>query len=227
MKSLIIRIIAWIIAWRIKRNMKKAGFGVGKLGKERTILVFEDLINKELSRPSTKDISNIDDKVKILMSKLNISNTEDEPGKIEDDTYVLDEQDKRICKIFRVGEVPEVNKETIRRYKEYLKNNIDYPCYVSGVEDVGCFSWEEPYVLGFGNVDEYKELKKVRASYTDMYEIIRFDDKVGVESGVIAMAKRLLDGKIFRLPLSDLESGDDQSKNYQLIKDYSMWFENN
>jgi hypothetical protein len=70
----------------------------------------------------------------------------------------FDEQERRIARILGEGEVPEVNNKTLRTYLAYLKKNLEFPCYLTGIED---FSWEERYVFGYGSKAQYEELKKV------------------------------------------------------------------
>ena len=62
----------------------------------------------------------------------------------------LDKQDQRIVDIFGVKEVPDVTTETIARYLAYLKQHLTFPCQLTGIEDLGCFSWEEYYTLDLG-----------------------------------------------------------------------------
>ena len=135
----------------------------------------------------------------------------------------IDEQEKRITRIFGKDEIPEVNNEILRKYLAYLKKNLVFPCYLTGTED---FPWEERYVFGYGSKEKYEELKKTRPSYTDTFESLSFDDEVDRGYGILTNVKRVSDKRRFALPLADLESTDKQSKNYQLLEDYSFWFVN-
>jgi hypothetical protein len=45
--------------------------------------------------------------------------------------------------------------------------------------------------------------------------------------GILANVKWKGDNKYFTLPLADLQDKDEQSKNSQLLDDYSVWFVNN
>ena len=135
----------------------------------------------------------------------------------------LDEQDKRIEQIlgrFDVG----VSKKTCLKYMDYLKQNIEFPCQLTGIED---FSWEEYYVFGPGNQKKYEKLKRKQASYTDTFNLISFESDVNKNSDILVHVERLSDKKKFLLSLAELESTDEQSKNYQLLDDYSVWFVNN
>jgi hypothetical protein len=55
----------------------------------------------------------------------------------------LDKQDQRIANIFGTKDVPDVTDETLEMYLDYLKQNLEMPCLVTGIEDMGCFAWEE------------------------------------------------------------------------------------
>jgi hypothetical protein len=87
------------------------------------------------------------------------------------------------------------------------------------------FPWEEHYVFGFGSKAEYERLKKTQPSYTDTFELLSLDE-IDEDYGILAHVKRVSDKKEFTLPLADLESTDEGTRNYQLLDDYSYWFVN-
>ncbi|MEZ5584007.1 MAG: calcium-binding protein [Candidatus Competibacteraceae bacterium] len=124
---------------------------------------------------------------------------------------------------FLEGKVPEVNDNTLRTYRAYLKNNLEIPCFLTGIED---FSWEERYVFGYGSKIEYEKLKKTRASYTDTFKLLDLDNEIDEGYGILANVRRVSDKRKFDLPLADLKTTDEQSKNYQLLDDFSVWFVN-
>lgn len=134
----------------------------------------------------------------------------------------LDKQERRMARILGSKSVPSVNKKTLKTYRDHLKGNLKFPCYLTGIED---FPWEERYVFGFGSKAEYKELKKTQPSYTDTFELLGLDE-IDVDDGILADVKRVSDKKVFTLPLADLEATEEESKNYQLLHDYSVWFVN-
>ena len=110
----------------------------------------------------------------------------------------------------------------------HLRANLVLPCEVTGTED---FRWEEPYVFGGWSGKEYKRLKKTRPSYTDRYQLVSIDLELRSEwmlfhEDIAARVRRVSDGKPFVLGLAELESTDKQSPNYQLLRDYSIWFVN-
>jgi hypothetical protein len=135
-----------------------------------------------------------------------------------------EKQEKRIIAILGTKKL-DVTRETLSTYLKYLKNHVEIPCQLTGIED---FQWEEAYVFGFGSKREYQELKKTQPSYKDKFNLIDFIDDINDEyDGIFVNLQRLSDKKQFILPLADLKSMDKKSKNYQLLDDYSVWFVNN
>ena len=133
-------------------------------------------------------------------------------------------QEKRTADILGTKKL-DVTRKTLSTYLKYLKNHVEIPCQLTGIED---FEWEEAYVFGFGSKKEYEELKKTQPSYTDKFNLIDFIDDIDDEyDGIFVNVQRLSDKKEFILPLADLKSTDKKSKNYQLLDDYSVWFVNN
>ncbi|MEG4231896.1 calcium-binding protein [Microcoleus sp. Pol11C3] len=107
------------------------------------------------------------------------------------------------------------------KYLDYLKQNIQLPCHVTGIEE---FEWEEEYTMGSGSKKEYARLKKTQPSYTDRFTINRLEDLVLQEEGIFVEVQRVSDRQKFMLPLSELESVDVISRNNQLLDDYAVWF---
>ena len=135
-----------------------------------------------------------------------------------------EKQEKRIIVILGTKKL-DVTRKTLSTYLKYLKNHVEIPCQLTGIED---FEWEEAYVFGFGSKREYEKLKKTQPSYTDKFNLIDFIDDIDDEyDGIFVNVQRLSDKKQFILPLADLKSTDRKSKNYQLLDDYSVWFVNN
>jgi hypothetical protein len=133
-------------------------------------------------------------------------------------------QEKRTADILGTKKL-DVTRKTLNTYLKYLKNHVEIPCQLTGIED---FEWEEAYVFGFGSKREYEELKKTQPSYTDKFNLIDFIDDIDDEyDSIFVNVQRLSDKKQFILPLADLKSTDKKSKNYQLLDDYSVWFVNN
>ena len=136
----------------------------------------------------------------------------------------IKKQEERIESVFP-SDLKDISKrmETIEIYKNYLEKNLTFPIKLTGIED---FEWEEFYLLGPGDEQEYEELKKKRPSYTDTFNMIRIDEYYDEDYGLFAKVTRISDKKRFQIPLSELEAIDKKSNNYQLLDDYSVWFVN-
>ncbi len=111
----------------------------------------------------------------------------------------------------------------------HLQANLKLPCKVTGIED---FQWEEPYVIGGWSQSEYRRLKKSQPSYTDRYELLSIGRGEWSEwmmfgtQDIAAHVRRIKDGKEFVLGLTELKPTDRHSAEYQLLRDYEIWFVN-
>ena len=141
----------------------------------------------------------------------------------------INAQDKRIIAV--IGEYGDLEFDEARSlFYQHLKTNLLLPCEVAGMED---FRWEEMYVFGHGDQEEYKQLKKTQPSYSDKYELLGIDREL--QSGwilfgsadIAARVERISDGKEFLLGLSELKAIDKKSSNYQILDDFSVWLVNN
>jgi hypothetical protein len=133
-----------------------------------------------------------------------------------------EKQEQRITAILGKDNL-EVNLESLTLYREHLRKNLDTPCTMTGIED---FPWEERYVFGFGNQAEYEALKKKQPSYTDTFELKRFEDLIDVDHGILIKVKRVIDNQRFILDLASLKAIDEKSNNFMLLDDYCVWFVN-
>lgn len=146
----------------------------------------------------------------------------------------VDDQYKRIYKVLAVevgedeedDEVASVSDENLEKYLAYLKRETVFPVTVTGIEDMGCFRWEERYIFGAGNQTEYENLKKKNPSFTDTYELLGFNEDFDEDEGLYAEVQRISDRKKFTLPLADLKTVEKNSKNSQLLHDYAVWYAN-
>ncbi|KKM66592.1 hypothetical protein LCGC14_1479640 [marine sediment metagenome] len=138
-------------------------------------------------------------------------------------------QGPRIEAILGDDEEMDLDEEAGVFYK-HLKANLRLPCEVTGIED---FRWEEPYVLGVWDEQEYERLKKTQPSYSDRFELIEIAQgeysewMLFSEDDIAAHVRRTSDGREFCLGLAELEATDEKSPNYRLIHDYCVWFVNN
>ena len=138
-----------------------------------------------------------------------------------------DEQSERIKAVFNVSEIPDVTGSTLRQYFEHLKANLTCPCMLTGIESIGYFNWEERFEFGYGSKDEYQRLRRQRGSYKDQYELRTLEDATEDEHwDVLVKVERIPNRKRFTIPLSELEAVDEDSDEYQLLNDYSVWFVN-
>jgi len=135
----------------------------------------------------------------------------------------MDDQDKRIASIFDMDEIPEVSDETLRTYLQYIRDNVDTTCEITGIED---FKWEEYYIIGPGSKKEHEKLRKTRPSFMDTYKIIGFDDEPDDDYGILVNLRRISDKKKFTLPLAELKVTDKKHPSYQILDDFSVWFVN-
>ena len=121
-------------------------------------------------------------------------------------------------------------EDCVERFYEHLRKALQLPCEVTGIED---FDWEEYYVLGPGDPEEYEKLRRDQPSYRDLFLLL------GIEQGIIsewmlfpgedlaAQVRRQSDGREFCLGLAELKAVDKRSGNYQLLDDYAVWLVNN
>ena len=135
----------------------------------------------------------------------------------------MDDQDERIASIFYTDEVPKVTDDALKTYLQYIKDNLDDACEITGIED---FEWEEYYIVGPGSKKEHEKLRKTRPSFMDRYKIIAFDNEPDEDYGILVNLRRISDGKKFTLPLADLKATDKKNPSYQMLDDYSVWFVN-
>lgn len=132
----------------------------------------------------------------------------------------MDAYHKRISEI--LGDDTARTMRNSERYREYLLKHLALPILATGTED---FPWEEPYVLGGWDEDEYEELKKSNPSYTDTFEIKALAAPNEYED-IVAQVHRRPDGKQFEIGLSWLSSEDEDSAAHTLLEDYGIWHTN-
>lgn len=140
----------------------------------------------------------------------------------------FDERMKRWNAI--LGEAAEgPQEEALDVFFKHLKANLQLPCEVTGIED---FRWEERYVLGGWDPQEYKQLKKTQPSYTDKYELLgitrdEWSEWILFSEDIVAHVRRKSDGKEFYLGLAELRVTNRKSPNFRLLDDYAVWLVNN
>jgi hypothetical protein len=137
-----------------------------------------------------------------------------------------EQQDQRLVDIFGTQTVPTVTAETLAIYLAYLKQHLEFPCQLTGIESRGCFAWEASYIFGRRRPKEYAQRKQHQPSYTDTYTCLRFEEEYDPYDGLAVKVKRVSDGKRFVLPLAHLKATEKPSNNAQLLDDYAVWFVN-
>ena len=135
-----------------------------------------------------------------------------------------EQQARRIADIFGTHTVPKVTEETFGIYLNYLKQHLEVPCHLTGIESLGCFAWEASYIFGRKRPKEYAQRKKQQPSYTDIYAFLSFAEEYDLYDGLAIKVKRVSDGKRFVLPLAHLKATEKPSNNAQLLDDYVVWF---
>ena len=142
---------------------------------------------------------------------------------------VLDQQEKRIEAIIGTNEDDEF-EEVRNRFFQHICQNLQIPCDVTGIED---FNWEEPYVFGDREQEEYERLKMSQPSYTDTFELLavhidRYSEWMLFQNDdLTAEVRRKSDNKEFYLGLAEIKAVKKGTQNTQLLDDYSVWFINN
>src|SRR5215510_4124098 len=137
-----------------------------------------------------------------------------------------EQQDQRLVDIFGTHTVPKVTEETLAIYLAYLKQHLEFPCQLTGIESRGCFAWEASYIFGRRRPKEYAQRKQHQPSYTDTYTFLSFEDAYDPYAGLAVKVKRVSDSKRFVLPLANLKAREKPSNNTQLLDDYAVWFVN-
>lgn len=141
----------------------------------------------------------------------------------------MDAQDARIAAI--VGDDEESTfDEGVDKFYDLLKRSLQLPCEVTGTED---FRWEEYYVFGPGDPKEYERLRQTQPSYRDKFELLAIEKDacsqwmLFQDEDIAGHVRRKSDGKEFQLGLAEIKVVNKKSSNYQLLRDFAVWFVNN
>jgi hypothetical protein len=134
----------------------------------------------------------------------------------------LNKQEQRIVEILGADNLA-VTLKSLTLYREHLRKTLETPCIMTGIE---AFPWKEKYVVGYDDKTEHEALKTKQPSYTDIYELKRFENLIDEVVGITVKVKRVNDNQRFILDLAWLKAVDETSKNYTLLDDYSVWFVN-
>ncbi len=71
-------------------------------------------------------------------------------------------------------------------------------------------------------------MRRERGSYHDRYELAKIEPDIeeAWDFDALVEVRRLDDGKRFAIPLSELQAADQNSDDYVLLNDYSVWIVN-
>src|SRR5690606_1593932 len=108
-----------------------------------------------------------------------------------------DDMEKRLETV--LGSDTEVCSGNLAKWRGHLLKNLTFPLRVTGTED---FLWEEPYVFGGFDADEYEELKKTNPSYKDQFDLLGIGKPRADDDDLVAKVRRVSDQKMFKIDLS-------------------------
>jgi len=111
-----------------------------------------------------------------------------------------DDEDKRIQAVLD-GIDPDDEMEALDAWEEHLEENLSFPF------EAKVYEWQDRGPLRTGERVKVKSIFEADDHYGIIVEVRRGREK-------------------FWFPLCDLEVTDRQSPNYQLVKDYAVWFAN-
>ena len=137
-----------------------------------------------------------------------------------------EQQDQRLADLFGAQTVPKVTEETLAISLDHLKQHLEVPCLLTGIESWGCFAWEASYIFGRKRPKEYAQRKKQQPSYTDTYAFLSFEEEYDPYAGLAVTVQRVSDSKRFVVPFAHLKAREKPSNNSQLLDDYVVWFVN-
>ncbi len=144
----------------------------------------------------------------LLVTDLELANkraaSDEEKAKLGSKIYWIDfyddeKKNRRYAKLFEGINVL-YNHELYQRWEEYLSEHLNFPFEVEVSEPQR------------GEIREGEKIKLLDIEdYDDMY-------------GIFGIGKHERDAIVF--PICDLEATDKKSKNYELLRDYVIWFAN-
>lgn len=130
------------------------------------------------------------------------------------------EEEKRISAILESNKIL-VNPERLEKYRAHLLAQLDLPVEVRTAEALG---WEERFLLGVGNKEEFAALRKTQPSSGDIFELLDIPKYDELQEELLAYVKRRSDGMNFNIPLSYLKTTD--ASKAELLRTYGFWIVN-
>lgn len=191
----------------------------------RFIEIDEGIFGPRISDRSSPEI--MDGELDHILQKLEALNMilvdpDEDDEDYEEDDFDPEEFEPKIMAILGSENI-EVNLRNQKKYLSYLSQSIDNKrCILTGNQE---FAWEDYYIFGSGTPKEYEKQRKTEASFMDQFNFISFSPDISKSDGIMVKVERLSDGKLFTLPLWQLEPIETTTKNFELISDYVTWFE--
>ena len=108
------------------------------------------------------------------------------------------DRDTRLHHIFQTTEVPKVTEGHLRAFCNYLKENVEYPCFMFLSQEDG--------------------------SMFESLELVDILEDLDPDQGIFVKVRRTSDHQTFAIPLVELECTSNDQDNYQLLDDYCAWF---
>lgn len=113
-----------------------------------------------------------------------------------------------------------MNKKNLKIYFDHLQKNLRKPIILKVLEET---PWDILHFIGHA-LHSSEVLKSKIPLIKDKFEFIELVNDFDEQYGLYAMVERLNDRKHFKLVLFELMCVEKNSKNYELINDYSDWF---
>jgi hypothetical protein len=167
-----------------------------------SMVLAEDVLEKTSKRDKISDRINV---IKDIEAQFNITDEFDEFEDDDDDVFYAD--------LFESKNI-DVTPKNLRKYLAYIKENLEMPCILTGIETMGIFAWEE----------KYDALHKTHPSVNDKYELLSFvENDIDTYKAIRVKVLRLSDKKQFVINLDELTPVDEKGENYAILKPFIIW----
>jgi hypothetical protein len=181
---------------------------------------FDSMILAENTLEKVSERDKISDRIKV------IEEIEEKYDYLFDISEGFHPEESFFIELFESNNI-DVNPVNLRKYLAYIKENLEIPCVLSGIESMGTFGWEERFDFGYGEKEQYEEQRKKRPSYRDTYELVSFLEKEIADYNAIKVkVKRISDKKQFTIGLNELKPIDKTTENYAILDTYVKWYAN-
>lgn len=130
-------------------------------------------------------------------------------------------ENKKTTGVWGKVKTPDVSEKSLTTYGAYLERHLGSPLRVQASEE---FDWEEPYLVPGSDSDEYRKLRTNQPSHLDVFLLTAIPKTPDAASGLIAQVTREGDDKQFVVPLHLFEAVDPTSADFEVLKEYTIWF---